>query len=133
MGCTLRISAAETIVAHAKREQPAECCGILLGRPGEILDAVPTRNLAGDPNRFLIDPEGHINARRAARGRGLVVLGFYHSHPHSPPAPSARDLAEATYESSLHLIVSLQSEPAVLRVFELADRGFVEVPCVEVP
>src|SRR5882672_283605 len=39
------------IVAHAKRDAPNECCGLLVGRPGEILEAVPASNGASDPTR----------------------------------------------------------------------------------
>jgi proteasome lid subunit RPN8/RPN11 len=133
LSCTLRRSVVEAVVEHAERERPSECCGLLIGRADEILEAIPARNLAGNPNRFLIDPQAHVDARRAARLRGLAVVGFYHSHPHSPPQPSARDLAEVAYEDALHLIVSLQTHAPVLCVFELNEGGFVEVPFVEVP
>src|SRR5919106_786727 len=50
----------DVIVRHAMQAAPHECCGILLGRSGEIIEAVPARNLADDPNRFFIDPADHI-------------------------------------------------------------------------
>src|SRR4030095_10291806 len=37
------------IVAHARRDAPNECCGLLVGRPGEILEAVPASNGAAEP------------------------------------------------------------------------------------
>lgn len=118
------------IVAAARASAPAECCGVLLGRANHIVDAVPTRNLSDDPNRFLIDPAGHIDACRQARQRGLEVVGFYHSHPHSSAQPSATDLAEASYRDHIHLIVSLQSESADIRLFKMSDQGFEEVALV---
>jgi proteasome lid subunit RPN8/RPN11 len=69
-----------TIVDHAREAAPAECCGLLVGDSGEIVDAIRTRNIAGDRSRFLIDPKDHIDGRRDARRRGLEVVGFYHSH-----------------------------------------------------
>ena len=74
------------------------------------------------PTRFLIDPKDHIDARRAARGRGLEVLGFYHSHPHSPAWPSPTDVAEAAYPDAVHLIVSLDGGVADARLFRI-ERG----------
>jgi proteasome lid subunit RPN8/RPN11 len=127
---TIYEETAGEILAAARASAPAECCGVLLGHANQIMDAVPTRNLSEDPNRFFVDPAGHIEARRRARQRGLEVVGFYHSHPHSPARPSATDLVEASYREQVHLIVSLQSESADIRLFKLSDQGFEEVPLV---
>jgi proteasome lid subunit RPN8/RPN11 len=105
---------------------------VLLGRENQISEAVPTRNLSADPNRFLVDPAGHMAARRRARQRGLDVVGFYHSHPHSPARPSATDLGELSYREDVHLIVSLQSGSADVRLFKMSDQGFEEVELIEV-
>jgi proteasome lid subunit RPN8/RPN11 len=127
---TIYRGVAGAILAAARAAAPAECCGILLGRANQIMEAVPARNLSEDPNRFLIDPAGHIDARRRARQRGLEVVGFYHSHPHSPARPSATDLAEASYPDHVHLIVGLQSGSADIRLFKMSDQGFEEVALV---
>jgi proteasome lid subunit RPN8/RPN11 len=116
------------VAAHAERAAPAECCGILLGLDSEIVEAFSARNLSDDPGRFLVDPSDHFAARRAARERGLDVVGFYHSHPHSPPEPSATDLAEASYPDSVHLIVSLRSASPAVKLFRFRNNGFLEVP-----
>ncbi len=125
----------DMIVAHAREAAPDECCGLLLGRGGDVLEAVPARNVADDPRRrYLIDPQDHIAARRDARTRGLEVVGFYHSHPRSAAAPSETDLAEATYPDHLYAIVSLAAEPPDVRFFipraaQSADpHGWREVP-----
>jgi proteasome lid subunit RPN8/RPN11 len=118
------------IVAHARAAAPAECCGLLLGTGSLILEAIPTRNIADSPTRFLIDPGDHIAGRRDARSRGLEVIGFYHSHPHSAAQPSPRDRAEASYPDHLYLIVGLHSEPPDVRVFLPGDGAFCEVPFV---
>ena len=73
--------------------------------------------MADCPNRFLIDPKDHIDARRIARGRGLDVIGFYHSHPHSDPYPSPTDLAEAAYGDTVSVIVSLKEKAPRIRAF----------------
>ena len=118
----------ESIVAHARAAAPAECCGVLLGAGGRIVDALRTRNLSRSPNRFLIDPQDHIRALRDGRGRGLAVIGFYHSHPHSPADPSDADRAEVTYPDHLHLIVGLMGERADVRLFRWRDDSFQEAP-----
>ena len=122
MNCKLHRSALEAILRHAERANPLECCGVLVGREGEILQAVEARNLADDPNRYFLDPEDHIVIRRRARAAGLAVVGFYHSHPHSAARPSETDRAEATYPNHLYLIVG----EGEVRLFRLTDGNFVE-------
>jgi proteasome lid subunit RPN8/RPN11 len=129
--CAIAPGVLEAVVAHALAERPSECCGILLGRDDEIVEAVRTGNLAQSANRFLIDPGDHINVRRAARDRGLDVIGFYHSHPRSTGDPSATDLAEASYPDHLYLIVGLGSSPPEARLYRLASNGFLELSLVK--
>ena len=127
---TIARAAIDAIVAHARDTVPAECCGVLLGRDRSVTDAVRTRNLADRPTRFEVDPQDHINARREARGRGLDVVGFYHSHPASEPVPSETDRAEAAYPNHLYLIVGLASEPPDIRLYFFDGRNFREEPFV---
>ena len=122
----------DVIVAHARETAPAECCGLLLGRGDEIVEAVRTRNIADQPARFLIDPKDHIDGRRDARRRGLAVVGFYHSHPHSPAEPSDADRAEANYADHVYLIVSLASNPPAMSVFTFERGNFRPLPFVTV-
>lgn len=126
----------DAVIAHARETAPAECCGLLLGRDGVVVESVRTVNVADErETRFVIDPKGHIDGRREARRRGLEVAGFYHSHPRSAPSPSATDRVEASYPDHLYLIVSLAHEPPEVRLFSLdgADAGnFVRLPFVTV-
>jgi len=114
------------VIAHAREATPAECCGVLIGKDGVVLEAVRTGNIADRPTRFEIDPKDHLAAIKAARSRGLSVVGFYHSHPHSAPIPSETDRSEANYPDQLHLIVGLASDPPVIRAFRFDGRNFVE-------
>jgi proteasome lid subunit RPN8/RPN11 len=127
----VRAAVVAAVVAHAREARPRECCGILIGHGDEIMEAVPAANLAEDVNRFLLDPKTYIEARRSARHRGLAVVGFYHSHPHSSAQPSPRDLAESTDDEALHLIVSLMGEPPVVRLFTMKGDASHEVPFVQ--
>jgi len=117
----------DDIVAHARETAPAECCGLLVGIGETIAEAVRTRNVDVNPNRFEIHAGDHIRARRAARALGREVLGFYHSHPHSDATPSSSDRAEAHYAGHWYLIVGLGGEPAEVRLYRLEADGFAEV------
>jgi proteasome lid subunit RPN8/RPN11 len=109
---------------------PRECCGILLGAGDDVAEAVASVNLSLDPNRFFLDPAAHFSARRDARRRGLSVVGFYHSHPHSAPQPSPTDMEEASYDGHLCLIVGLSTDPPELRLFRNEHMNFVPVEFV---
>jgi proteasome lid subunit RPN8/RPN11 len=124
--------ALEAAVAHARAEAPRECCGLLVGKRHAVSEAVAARNLAAVATRFLVDPQDHVNTLRAARGRGLEILGFYHSHPHTAAVPSETDRAEASYPDHLYLIVSLAVEPADARLFRLVTGNFREVQFVTI-
>lgn len=133
MKITVTRHAIEGVLAHAREAAPRECCGLLVGRPGEICEAVRTANLADDPvRRFVVDPRDHIAGRRAARDRGLSVVGFYHSHPKTPAEPSLTDVAEAGYDDHLYLIVSLAADPPDLSLFLLEGGNFRETAFVRV-
>jgi len=120
------------LIAHAREEAPRECCGMLLGRGDEIVEAARARNVAAPAaTRFLIDPKDHIDARRQGRARGLEIVGFYHSHPRGAAEPSATDLAEATYPG-FYAIIGLRADVPELRVFEFANGNFHERPLVTV-
>jgi len=106
---------------------------MLIGAGARIVAATRARNLSENPHRFLIDPKSHFDAVRDARSRGLGVVGFYHSHPHSAPVPSPTDLAEASYPDHLYLIVSLQREPPDTRFFRFDGSRFHEAAFVSAP
>ncbi|MEA2223554.1 MAG: [CysO sulfur-carrier protein]-S-L-cysteine hydrolase [Solirubrobacteraceae bacterium] len=83
----------DEIVAHAVRDAPNECCGLVVGRDGTATSARALENLAASPFRFDID------------GRELIAFAFadedededqltaiYHSHTRSAPYPSQTDV-----------------------------------------
>ena len=119
------------MVDHARQDAPFECCGLLLGRPGQIDECVRTRNLRASERAYLIDPAEHLAVMKRVRAEGRAVLGAYHSHPRSPAVPSPTDLAEAHYEEFLYIIVSLADPPAPdVRAYRLSGRNFVPVTLV---
>jgi proteasome lid subunit RPN8/RPN11 len=98
---TLRLS--EALADEVRREAvlayPAECCGVLAGRSGEVKEVVrvvpmPNRRI-DDPHRYLISPDDVRRVTAEVRASGLEVLGYYHSHPDHPAAPSAFDTEQA--------------------------------------
>ena len=118
----------EAIRRRALRAYPRECCGLLLGETAaggaRVRAALPARNLDAAPRHgYFIDPRALLRGHRAARRHGLEVVGYYHSHPDAPPAPSRRDAAEALPGAS-YLILSVDDGlPGASGCFRRAAEG----------
>ncbi|MSO46376.1 MAG: M67 family peptidase [Acidobacteria bacterium] len=113
------------IAAHARRDAPRECCGLLLGTATDIVEAVPARNIAAEPSRrYEIAPDDHFAAIRRCRSgaEGLAVVGGYHSHPRSQPVPSPTDLEQAFLEFIYVIAGPVDgSAPLEVRAYQLRD------------
>jgi proteasome lid subunit RPN8/RPN11 len=86
------------MVGHACETYPHECCGAMLGRNiGDrklVTEAVPLENaFEGHQNaRYELRPSDLVAADQAARGRGLDLIGIFHSHPDCDAYFSSTDL-----------------------------------------
>ena len=92
----------DAITAHAEKDYPHECGGMLIGRFEEgKKTAVETFSLENAReeedrhDRILILPKDVLRAERYARERKLDVVGYYHSHPDDRAVPSQYDLDHA--------------------------------------
>ena len=109
MTLVLQPGAAEAIRAHGIETYPNECCGALIGRDGVVTTtfALPNTTEEGPRRRFFIGPRDYMQAEKRAGELGADLLGFYHSHPDHPAAPSPTDLAQA-WPSFSYIIVSVR-------------------------
>jgi desampylase len=129
---TLADGVREAIIDHARQTAPEECCGLLVGTAAKIIDCVAAANIAEAPTRrYLVDPRDHLQAIRSARGRGLEVIGAYHSHPAGRAIPSATDCS-AGFADFLFVIVGLALEPPELLAWAWSNGNFTSVPLVRV-
>ncbi len=130
----LRRADLDAIIAHARREAPRECCGLGFGRGERVERVVRVTNLAPGNTRYEADPRELIQHFRAMDERGEELVVIYHSHPVSPPRPSATDLAGAHYPESAYLIVSLADpERPNWAAWQIANGSAREVPVVVEP
>ena len=96
----IRIEAAPwaSMVAHAQRAYPNECCGAMLGSTGDgvklVREALPLENAfeGAQAARYELRPEDLLAADRAARERRMELIGIYHSHPDCDAYFSQTDL-----------------------------------------
>lgn len=120
----------EQLLAHARREAPRECCGILSlapaaadGRGARLaagpvtgrtragrsapLRYHPARNRAASLSRYELDPEDLLSVLSGLEEERGALWGFAHSHVGQPAIPSAVDIDNAWYPDAVWLILSL--------------------------
>ena len=127
-GLSLPAAAVEAILTHARAELPNEACGILAGRAGgSITRYHPARNALASRYAYEVDGGDLVRITYAIEADGDVLAAIVHSHPSTPPVPSARDIREAAYPV-VHLVVGL-ADPARpdLRGWRLESDGAREV------
>jgi proteasome lid subunit RPN8/RPN11 len=120
-----------SIRGEGEAAYPNECCGALMGeidRTGTkfVKRTLALRNAREDSeqyHRFLITPEDMFQAERTARDSKLEIVGFYHSHPDHPPAPSGYDNDHALPFYSYVIVSVAQGVAEALTSWELATDG----------
>ncbi len=97
---------------HAADTYPAEACGGLVGRehgPSKhVTQTVRLRNEADEHSRYFANPLDLLHLEQSVREQSLRVLGYYHSHPDCPAAPSETD-RELAWPVLCYLIVPVLS------------------------
>ncbi len=108
------------MVAHARAEAPLEACGLLGGQGRRAERFYPTRNAAGSPVRYEVEPADLLAVTMALESAGGELWGVFHSHPQTEAYPSQTDLRLALYPEAVYLICSLADpQRPVLRAFRL--------------
>ena len=80
-----------TIIAHAQRDAPNECCGIVATRDGEAVAVHELENIP--PARCASRWTGSsCSSPGAFEDEGLDLGAIYHSHTRSAPYPSQTDV-----------------------------------------
>jgi len=82
----------DKIVAHAVRDAPHECCGIVAVRDGAATAAHAMENLAASAFRFEVDGPELFRLLESIESDGAELGAIYHSHTRSDPYPSQTDV-----------------------------------------
>lgn len=93
---------------------PEEVCGLLLGKwnADGVVSAtqavvIPNAALPADrKHRYEIPPKLMLEWERIGQRSGLSIVGFFHSHPDAPPAPSVTD-ASLAWPGYVYVIVAI--------------------------
>jgi proteasome lid subunit RPN8/RPN11 len=119
----------ERIVAHARRDFPNECCGMVGVRDGSAVAVHEATNVAASPLRFEVDGLEVLRADDAFAAEGAEMGAIYHSHTRTEPYPSQTDINFAAGWPGLEwLIVGLRAdgEPTV-RSYRIDGGDVTEV------
>ena len=112
----------EALRAHGEETYPHECCGVLLGKNEAGVGNQRVGRSCGRATRGRIRRITATTSRRRswckiqrqARGLGLDIVGFYHSHPDHPAQWSQTDFAEAHWMGCSYVITSVEKGKAVM-------------------
>ncbi len=101
---------------HGEESYPYECCGVLIGTPGESAVVVEVQRLTNvnkemPTRRYDVDPLELAKADSEAEAKGLQIIGIYHSHPDHPARPSKYDLNHAWRYLS-YIVMSIENGKA---------------------
>jgi proteasome lid subunit RPN8/RPN11 len=123
---TFTFGQASEIIAHARKADPSECCGLIGGSDdGRARSVYQLSNVAADPLvSYEAAPEDLFAAQRQMRERSEQLLAIYHSHPRSAqPSPSATDVRLAFYPLAIYLIVGLGGAEPVIGAFRISEKA----------
>ncbi len=100
-----------SLIEHARREVPNECCGLLAGHPdGRVTHALPLVNRLESPVQFESEPRSMFEAMKQMRKLGIEMLAVYHSHPLSHPMPSRIDWINNYSDYVQNLIIGKEKD-----------------------
>ena len=128
----------EDIVAHARDEYDAECCGMIAYTDGDgdgerrAMQVHRARNIYASRKRFEIDGKEILSTERDFEQAGWEIGAIYHSHTHTAPYPSQTDINFAANWPGLEwVIVGLADERPEVRCF-MIEEGEVREVALEV-
>jgi len=117
----------QEMVNHSLREAPLECCGILAGKGKTVGRIYKMRNANESRTTYLMNPKEQLVVFREMEKEGLDMVAIYHSHPHTIPFPSERDVRLAFYPDVAYIIVSLKDGNTSVKGFRIGkDAIYIE-------
>jgi [CysO sulfur-carrier protein]-S-L-cysteine hydrolase len=135
----------DDVIAHARDEYDAECCGLIAyadGRDageedrggdragdGEAVRVRRASNVFASRKRFEIDGKELLRALDEFERDSLELGAIYHSHTHTDPYPSQTDVNFAANWPGLEwVIVGLAAAEPEVRCYMIEDGAVREVP-----
>jgi len=113
----------DEMIAHAREDAPIECCGILGGEDGRVLQLYRAKNAEESEFRYSVESHDLLRIYRECDERDWDFVGIYHSHTSSEAYPSPTDVRlAALWPQALYFLVSLRdSENPDVRAYRIVD------------
>jgi proteasome lid subunit RPN8/RPN11 len=124
---TLPQAVVDQVVAHARRDHPDECCGVIAGKGGAATRVFEMENAERSPTGFTFDSAEWLRVYREVDDADEELLVVYHSHTATEAYPSRTDVLWAQHNEFAHwLLVSTRSDADEVRSFTIADGVVTE-------
>jgi proteasome lid subunit RPN8/RPN11 len=122
---TIPADLAEEMIQHSLAGRPNEACGILGSQDGRLVKVFRMSNASASPVRYSLDPKEQFAVYKTLDDKGWELAGVFHSHTRTEAYPSPTDVRLAS-EDVPYLIVSLASEPPVIRAFRIVKEAWTD-------
>jgi len=117
----------DQVLAHARRDHPDECCGVIAGRDGTATRLFEMTNAERSPTGFTFDSGEWLRVSRSMEDADEDVLVVYHSHTMTEAYPSRTDVRwSANTPGTSWLLVSTRSEQDEVRSYRIEDGVVTE-------
>jgi proteasome lid subunit RPN8/RPN11 len=118
----------DAIVAHARRDHPDECCGVIVGAAGRPTRLIAMDNADRSPTGFTFDSAQWLRVYREVDDADEEFLVVYHSHTMTEAYPSRTDILWSRTTPFPHwLLVSTRSPDELeLRSYTIVDGTVAE-------
>ena len=117
----------DRVVAHARRDHPDECCGVIAGRDGVATRLFEMTNAERSPTGFVFDSAEWLRVYRDIDDADEDLLVVYHSHTMTEAYPSRTDVRwSANTPGTSWLLVSTRSDELEVRSFRIQDGVVAE-------
>jgi proteasome lid subunit RPN8/RPN11 len=110
----IRKDLVDEIVAHARRDHPDECCGVIAGPDGSDRPErfIPMVNAARSPTFYEFGSGDLLRLYREMDARDEVPVVVYHSHTATEAYPSRTDISYASEPVAHYVLVSTRDGQA---------------------
>ncbi len=125
---TLPRAMVDQVVAHARRDHPDECCGVIAAVDGTATRLVEMENAERSPTGFTFDSAEWLQVYRALDDADEEPWVVYHSHTATEAYPSRTDIRwSETAGFPYWLLVSTRADEDEVRAFTIAGTVVTEV------
>ncbi|MCW2706751.1 MAG: peptidase, partial [Frankiales bacterium] len=118
----------DQVLAHARRDHPDECCGVIAARDGVATRLFEMENAERSPTGFTFDSAEWLRVYRAFDDADEVPWVVYHSHTMTEAYPSRTDIRwSETAGFPYWLLVSTRSDEDEVHAYTITDGTVTEV------